>query len=112
MGWASGKVVVRDSVGETGIDTMAVSTVRVEGRVGHATVVGSIIRLLPVNGLHPLVKLLGASELPLAEDGPDDKDTTDGGNDGDEDGSDVALVLVGCCGSCHGRRSGGFVGVD
>lgn len=97
---------------ETGIDTMAVSTVRVEGRVGHATVVGSILRLLPVDGLHPLVKLLGASELPLAEDGPDDKDTTNGGDGGNEDGSDVALALVGCCGSCHGRWSGGFVRVN
>lgn len=112
MGWASSKVVVGDSVGKTGIGTMAVSTVRVEGRVGHATVVGSIICLLPVDRLHPLVKPLGASELPLAEDGPNDKDTTNGGDGGNEDGSDVALGLVGLCGSCHGRWSSGFVGVD
>ena len=47
---------------------------------------------LPVNGLHALVELLGAAELPLAEDSPDDEDTADGRSDNDHDRDCSALL--------------------
>jgi hypothetical protein len=46
-------------------------------------------RRLPVNGLESVFELLRATELPLAEDGPENGDTTEGGSDSDEDRHDI-----------------------
>lgn len=41
---------------------------------------------LPINGVEALIELLGARELPFAEDGPEDSDTSNGGSYGDNNG--------------------------
>jgi hypothetical protein len=66
---------------------------------GNATVV--VGGLLPVDGLETLVELLGARELPLAENGPEDGDTAEGGSNRDEDRRSRAFVFIG------GRGGGG-----
>jgi hypothetical protein len=68
---------------------------------------------LPVNGLHALVHVLGATKLPLAEDSPKNKNnaqTGDNSNDGCQSGTLCADAtrlrrhLAGCCG--RSRRRG------
>lgn len=68
----------------------------------------SVFGLFPVNGVHPLVELLRATELPLSEDGPENEDTADRGDNSDEDGGNVTLVLVARGGTSHRGRSGLF----
>jgi hypothetical protein len=41
---------------------------------------------LPINRIEALIELLGAGELPFAEDSPEDSDTANGGSNGDNDG--------------------------
>lgn len=40
---------------------------------------------LPVDWLHPVFELVGWLELPLANDGPDNHNTSDGSSQGNED---------------------------
>lgn len=78
---------------------VAVARSRPEGRGagvatvnGEDTVVGS--GLLPVDGAQTLVKLLGAGELPLAEDSPHDSNTSQRGSHSDESCQSFALAFV------------------
>lgn len=70
---------------------------------GNATVV--VGGLLPVDGLETLVELLGARELPLAENGPEDGDAAEGGSDCDEDRRSRASVFIGARGGGGQRCS-------
>jgi len=95
-----------------GISAVASARVRVAGpraerrgagvgtamRGNAAVLVGG---LLPVDGLETLVEFLGTRELPLAEDGPNDEDTTNGSSNSDEDCGGRSLVLI------RGRSGGG-----
>lgn len=64
--------------------------------------------LLPVDGAQALVELLGARELPLAEDGPEDGNAADRRRDDDEHGDDGALAALAVSGASarHRRRDG------
>jgi hypothetical protein len=64
-----------------------------------------VVRWLPVDRLETLVELLRAAELPLTEDGPEDEDTSDGCNSGNENGENIALLFGSCAG--HRRCGGG-----
>lgn len=45
---------------------------------------------LPVNRLETLFETLGAAQLPLAEDGPQNSDTTERSGNCNQDGDNVA----------------------
>jgi len=108
-----GEVVVRNRGGAlTGVASMRLRGVmfglvstRVEGRVragGRATVEtwDDILRTggLPVDWLHTVLELVRRLELPLADEGPDNRDTSDRGSQGDDNGQ--------CC-LCRRARAAG-----
>jgi len=96
-----GKVMVRNRGNAlTGVVSVRLRRVviglmstRVEGRVragGRATVEtwDDVLRTggLPVDWLHTILELVRRLELPLADEGPDNRDTSDRGGQGDDDG--------------------------
>jgi len=107
---ASGKVMLRQrGKAATSIvcaaavapgEAQVVVTRRVERRCigGHPTVIGEAAVVfcgLPVDGLEAILKLSGGTELPFANDGPDDGAATDGRGEYDEDG-DGGVREAGC----------------
>lgn len=113
VSWSSGEVVVEAMIQARVAASAAVSRAM---RGSRETTIGGnnviIIRtwLLPVDGLQTLVETLGAAQLPFAEDGPKNGDTTEGGKDSNEDSNDAAFVLVLLSGSRH-RRGGSLLDI-
>lgn len=101
---ASGEIMVREGL------CCGVVAVPVPGGGAGMSVDGVKVvvvrRRLPVDRLEALIELLGAAEFPLAEDGPEDEDTTDGGHCGKENGEDIALLFS--SGTSHCRGCGGL----
>jgi hypothetical protein len=93
-------------------------TGRMEGRRvgGGPTVSGEatvVLRGLPVNGLEAVLKLGRRTELPLADDGPNNGTATDGRGEHDND-CDGGMRKTGCtelsiAAGAGGRRGGGDV---
>jgi hypothetical protein len=90
---ASGEVMISDTVPVVGRGTIAsharLMASGVEGRGDRAAVRCKTfivrVRGLPVDGLHTVLKLGRRTELPLADNGPDESNTTDAASDGSDD---------------------------
>lgn len=91
VGRASGEVMVEGiaASGGRGERVARVATVRGD----NAIII--MARRLPVNGLESVFELLRATELPLAEDGPENGNTTNRGSDSNEDRHDIARFRSG-----------------
>jgi len=100
------EVVIREGSHTIGCHAME-RTARVRPAMSGDDVIsaGTLCRL-PVSRLESLIKFVGASQLPFAEDCPEDGNTTDGRCDGyDEGESEVVLILDDI--SLNGRDTGG-----
>ena len=118
MRGSGGEVVIRKRGGAlTGVVSVmlrraviGLMSTRVEGRVrvggrGAVKTWDAIIRTggLPVDWLHTVLELVRRLELPLADEGPDNRDASDRGSQGDDDSQ-------GCFrrgARAAGRRNGG-----
>lgn len=89
MGRTSGEVMVERIVASA---ARRVGAARVTAVSGDNSIIITR-RRLPINGLESVLELLRATELPLAEDGPENGNTSDGGSDSDEDGHDITRSL-------------------
>lgn len=109
MGRASGEVVLERVRAASRGGATAVRGSRRETASGEATIFVALGP--PVNGVHAVLELLGATELPLAEDSPENEDTTNGGDNSNQDGDDVAADL-GCSGQLRQDGCGSLDGGD
>ena len=115
---SGGEVVIRKRRGAlTGVVSVMLRRVvirlvstRVEGRVrvsGRGTVKtwDAVIRTggLPVDWLHTVLEFVRRLELPLADEGPDNRDTSDRGSQGDDDSQGCFCRRA----RAAGRRNGG-----
>ena len=112
---SGGEVVVRKRTDAVSVMLRRVVfglvSTRVEGRVrvgGRGTVNtwDALLRTgggLPVNWLHTVLELVRRLELPLADEGPDNCDTSDRGGQGDDDGQGCFCSRT----RAAGRRNGG-----
>lgn len=89
---------------------------RVEGRVrtgGRAAVEtwDDVLRTggLPVDWLHTILELVRRLELPLADQGPDNRDTSDRGSQGDDDGQRCLCRRARAAGRSNGPSGGACI---